>query len=501
VQSIRHLLSRPAGKKLLDAQSCLDWVLEINTAYRALYRPGQQAQEIVDLKLSVIFWRSRLLHRLLSRPPDWVRAQPEDAVRIFLEINTFLAPDQQKRASGLLPPQPFARLMANQGSTTPGFPELDHQAGPDVHLDIVANRGSSWPYEKWRENDSFGRYAFENDGVRYRGMSFRPGDALLANVNVDGNGVYTSLSEPRSFSSHSGFFAILEHKGRRLPVVVETYEKGVRPVPLSIFLGPRFCSYVEIYRHTGYTARHAARINESAEAVIRNGRAYNFNSEDKDPDYMSCTAVGRYMHQAGSLAPARRISSLSHPVVQKNLARVGYCFFDYFGPVDFLLNDCFKMTGVVDNNQIERLLAREMIDQEFRRKFIMGNLDPKRFPFPYRLNLWGLGQMRRQTPIGKLVGRIEGFSADTLPKGPDALLAVILLAEKQIGKSIVKARATVEKVLAEYQHLDMKAFAADQRIQHAVRQSLNLPWLQPAEAVVERHSDCAPRSRPASMDS
>ena len=71
--------------------------------------------------------------------------------------------------------------------------------------------------------------------MRYRGVEFTPGDVLLANVNLDGNGVYTTLSDPKSFSSHSAFFAVLKHDGRRFPVVVETYEKGLRPVPLSVF--------------------------------------------------------------------------------------------------------------------------------------------------------------------------------------------------------------------------------------------------------------------------
>ena len=127
---------------------------------------------------------------------------------------------------------------------------------------------------------------------------------------------------------------------------------------------------------------------------------------------------------------------------------------------------------------MERLLAREIIDQEFRRIFMSRTLEPTRFPFPYKLNLWGLGHMRRKTRIGKWIGRLEGFSAETLPKGPDALLAVILLAEKQIGKSIVKTRATVEKVLEEYHHLDMSKFCADERIDQAARNSLRLRWLQ-----------------------
>jgi len=479
LHTIKEHLSQAVEEKVLDAQTFLAWVLDANTAYRELSRPGQDAQDIVDLKLRVSFWRSQLLNRILSQPPAWLTEEQDATLQILLAINAYLHPAQQKLAAELLGPDLMAQLLASQGIASSEHPHLDQLAGPSVDLDIVANRGSSSPYEEWRENDAFSRYQFEDEGLRYRGISFRPGDVLLANVNVDGNGVYTSLSEPRSFSSHSGFLAIFEHDGKRIPVVVETYEKGVRPVPLSIFLGPRFCSYVEVYRHTDYTSEHAAGNNESGARFIDSVLAYNFSTEDPDPDYMSCTTVGRFMHKAANLKPADRISEVSHPQIQSNLATIGYHHSDYFGPVDFLLNECFYFAGVIDNNQVEHLVARELIDQEFNRKFKSSTLNSRKFPFPYRLNLWGLRHMRRQTLVGRIVSSLEGFTTATLPKGPDELLAVILLLEKQIGKAIVKTKVTVDEVLADLDHLDMAALANDPRIQNAIGQNLQLPWLKP----------------------
>lgn len=477
MQTIHDLLKQSAAEKLRNPHECLAWVLEINAAYQQFRRPDHSGEEIADLKLSCSFWRSRVLDCLLAQPPERDGAQPHLTLRILLALNTHLSERHRALAAGLLSEPQLAELMASQGISTPGYPEWDQPSGPGVSLDIVANRGSSWPYERWREDPLFGRYEIEQEGVRYRGVSFRPGDVLLANVNVDGNGVYTALSEPRGFSSHSGFFAVLEHEGRRLPVVIETYEKGVRPVPLSVFLGPKFCSYVEVYRNVDYTANHAEDLNRSAAGIIEGVRAYNFNSEDEDPHYMSCTMLGRVMHKEAGLRAARTISKLSHPVVRRNLAKVGYTHFDYFGPVDFLLNDCFHFAGVVDNNQVAHLLARELVDREFRYRFANSELLPGKFPFPYRLNLWGLGQIRRSTLPGRLIGLIEGFHADTLPKGPDELMAVILLVEKQIGKIIEKVRASITPVLADLDHLDMKALAGTEHIQDTVRQCLDLPWL------------------------
>jgi hypothetical protein len=480
---------------ILDEKVCLDWINAINEAYLALRRPGQDAQKIVDLKLRAIFWRSRLLELLLTKPPAWLTGENSAGLDVFVALNVHLSPQQLALAGQLLDQESMAKLMARQGKATTGYPGLDRESGPGVDLKIVANRGSSMPYEKWRENDLFSRYEYEEEGVRFRGVSFRPGDVLLANVNLDGNGVYTSLSEPRSFSSHAAFFAILEHDGKRFPVAVETYEKGVRPVPLNIFLGPDFCSYIEVYRHGDYRAEHAPEINRAAAGFIDSVRGYNFDAEDSDPTYMACGSVGRFMHRAAGLQAARTISKLSHPRVQSNLATVGYHFFDYFGPVDFLLNECFYCQGVVDNNQVERLLARELIDQEFMRQFSNRDVDSSKFPLMFSLNRWGIGQMRRETLVGKLVCLIEGFTADNLPRGPDDLLAMILIAEKQIGKSIIRTRATIEEVIAEYEDLEMESLKTDPRMVKALQNNLSVPWLQEkAPGVLQTVSSILPLS-------
>ena len=59
--------------------------------------------------------------------------------------------------------------------------------------------------------------------------------------------------------------------------------------------------------------------------------------------------------------------------------------------------------------------------------------------------------------------QIEGFNATTLPKGPNQLLAIILLAEKQVGKAIEETRECVKTVLEEHDVLDMEQFINDPR--------------------------------------
>ncbi len=477
MQNTNLSLELSIARKVTDPHECLSWVTVVNDRYRALDRPRQGAAQVVDLKLRTILWRSRVLEHLLTRPPPWARTNPALLTGILTALNIYLTPSQQELTAGLLSPAEFAGLLANQGITPEGHPELWQTSGPGINLNIVANRSSSWPFRKWRRNSRFGRYEPSGEGVRYRGVDFLPGDVLLANVNLDGNGIYTSLSDPRSFSSHSAFFAVLEYAGDRFPVVIETYEKGVRPVPLNVFLGPRFCSYVEVYRHQQYSEPHAATINEIAAEFVENVRGYNFDSEDKDPTYMSCTAVGRFLHQRAGLTPARTMSKLHHPKIQTNLSKLGYTYFDFFAPVDFLLNDCFSFAGRIDNNQIDRLLARELVDQEFRRQFMERELDPGRFSFPYQLNRWGLSHMRRNTVIGRAIGLVEGFDQHNLPRGPDDLLAVIKIAEKEIGAVIAKTRTAIEETMSGHENPDLAELMNNPELNSVVERSLNLSWL------------------------
>ncbi len=474
--TVTQLLRWSAAGQLFEPEHCLRWVKDVNAAYLNYDRHRCDTGTLVDLKLATIFWRGKMLDTLIQRPPAWYRQHPLHYQEILLALNTYINGEQQTAlASRLGQSEHFHRLMANQGIRTGGYGGDGDEAGPGVDLKFIANRNSPRSLKKWKQNPAFSRYRFSGDGVRYRGVFFRPGDVLLTNVNLDGNGVYTSLSDPKGFSSHSAFFAILEDQGRRFPVAVETFEKGVRPVPLNVFLGPRFCAYAEVYRHQELSSSRAEAINRAAVCIINDVKGYNFDSEDDDRDYMSCTSVGRFLHEDAGLRGARTSSELCAGNVQENLSRLGYTFFKFFAPVDYLLDQRFRCVGWVDNNQIDRLLARELVDRAFREQFVTRKIRPEKFPFPYRINRWGIGQIRRQTLIGKIIGLVHGFDHVSLPKGPDDLLAVITLVEKQLGRSIVNTRRAMIHELEKMDHLDMQQLGANYSA--SLRQWLNLRWL------------------------
>jgi len=479
MERLTNLLKQPIETKINDSSACLRWVREINDTYLGLERDKISADKIVQLKFAMILWRSALLDRLIECPPEWAKRRQEEYVEILIQLKTHIPKHRHAKLANLLNNKElFALLMAKQGIRRGNDSHITKTAGPTADLKISANRSSSWPFSRWKERKEYSKYEFEDDGVHYRGVFFRPGDVLLANVNLDGNGVYTSLSDPKGFSSHSAFLAILKDDGDRFPAVIETYEKGVRAVPLNVFLGPRFSSYIEVYRCKALSSRNSELINSSALNIIESVNGYNFDSEDKDRQYMSCTSVGRFLLQDAGLEPVKTKSSICVPTIVNNLKKVGYTYFSFFAPVDYLLDENFYCVGWVDNNQFTKLLARELVDRQFREQFSQRELNPSEFPLMCRINSWGIRHIRRQTPIGKLISLIEGFDHINLPKGPDELIAVITQVESQLGKAIKKIHTFVEEHVRHRAYFDLENVAADERIRATLEDNLKLAWLK-----------------------
>lgn len=468
----------PTVAELSSPSESLERIQEVNEAYARFERHRTEAWEILERKFAVAFWRMRFLKDLVHRLPVWLRKDQEGLVQILSDLKIHVPEDLQARLSETIHDQDlFALLMARQGVRAGSFQGLSSKAGPGVDLKITANRSSAWPFEKWQNIKEFSEYEFEGDGVRYRGVFFRPGDIVLSNVNLDGNGLYTALADPKSFCSHSAVFAILQDQHRRFPALIETFEKGVRAVPLNVFLGPRFSSYTEVYRHRSLGAGHVERVNQAALEATRSVNGYNFDTEDRDRTYMSCSSVGRFLLQDAGLDRIQTKSHIRHPQIQKNLGELGYTFFRFFAPVDYLLDEKLSFVGWIDNNQFDRLLARELIESHFRHIFSQKEISVGKFPFMSRINYWGIGQMRRRTPLGKIISLVEGFDHVNLPKGPDRLLSVITLAEAQIGSAIRRTGPFVRDYIDGLSSFDLGHVMSDEEVRKIVEKNLRLPWL------------------------
>lgn len=475
---IDETLALPDAAEFQHPVDALDRLFEIVETYPRLQGPHAGADEVLRHKLAHAFWRSRMSRALIEAIPNSSSSRRSDLLHALGALRTHIPRRLLDSLEQSVDPKSFSGLLANQGVRGKGAGASAPAAGPQLDIKISANRSSSWSFEKWSRIDEFGHYDFEEDGVRYRGVLFRPGDVLLSNCNLDGNGIYTTLGDPKAYTSHSALFAILDARGRRFPAAIETFEKGVRPVPLNVFLSPRFAAYTEVYRHVGLTTEHTDRVNYAALEMIREVKGYNFDTCDSSRDYVSCTGVPRFALEDAGLDPGTTKSYIGDPGIRRNLIELEYEFFDFSSPIDFVLSEEFRCAGWIDNNQVDKLVARELVEVAFRNLFSQREINPKLFPATYRINRWGIGHMRRRSPLGRLISAVEGFDEVSLPRGPDRLLALIKPAEQQIGRAIRKLHPAVRAHLEGLTRLDLEKIRAHEGIHARIDAHLKIPWLE-----------------------
>ncbi len=475
---LTELLHEPLEASVADPAACLERARQIREAYASLNREQVGAAQLLEFKFASLYWRRTLLARLHEEPPSWLDTDDNTFRAVVDALNCRLPDPVLSVLSRHLNPDTIQYLLALQGVATDQSTEYRSLAGPGVTLNIKANRSSNWPFERWKRKPEFKNYEFSGSGVDFRGVHFRPGDVLLSNVNIDGNGVYTTLSDPTRFSSHSAVFAILEDKGGRYPAVIETYEKGVRAVPLNVFLGERFCAYVEVYRHRDLDDSRASLINDAAIEMMARARGYNFDSRSEDRDYVSCCSVGRQLHLDAGLEPASGKSRIEHPAIQANLEKLEYTSFDFFAPVDYLLDSNFQCVGWVDNHQFEELLARELVESYFRELFMTRTLNPRRLPFMGHVNRWGIGHIRRQSALGKAISLVEGFDHVSLPRGPDPLMAVITIIEAQLGRVVQQTVRRLKSMELPTGYFSLSEFSQRPEVRRHLEASFNPAWLE-----------------------
>ena len=446
-----------------------------NTAYRALPRHGGDAWAILAAKLRCVHWRARMVERLLAD----TALDPEERVDALLALAVRLGPGQIERLRARTPlGDGVARVLAAQGQRDAGAAHLDDLAGPDLDLRIEVNRESPWTFARWSERPAFADYRFEADGVRFRGLLLRPGDLILPNVNLDGNFVYSALSDPKAFCPHSAVFVILQARGRRWPAVIETYEKGLRAVPLCVFLNARYVSYAEIYRHRGLDGASVDHVSDVALAALEVARGYNFNTLDDDRSYVCCTQVARQLYQDLGLPVLESFGAIVDPGVRETMTRLDYPHLDvFFTPIDFVRSELFGLVGWVDNGQGGKLVARELVEQRFRERFSRGSLDSERLPLKVRLLHFSILQVRARTPLGRLISAVMGFDHVSLPKGPDRILAIVGPLEAELGRAVRGILPEVERHLAQTDELDLRAVLAHPELRTRVDALLPMRWM------------------------
>ena len=461
-----------------EPRACIEQIESIHQRYRALASQcsDEDIPHLAAQRLGLILWRQGLLQQYLQQLPAW---PTNERLNYLLKIGVYPPEGLRAGIADSLEPMQFAQFMARQGVRTQGTSGTDPLAGPARVLPVQANSRSRWPFSRWCDDPQFSEYLFENNKVLYRGIEFMPGDVLLTNTNRDGNGIYIINGIPAGHFPHSGFYALLSHQGRQIPCVMETYEFGVRAVPLNTFLHPRFSSYVEVHRHRDISAEHDAAINACARFLMENTKGYNFDTEDPNRDYVSCTTIGQFMFQDAGLKPITR-RSRSDPEIAKNLAKVGYNSERMLYPIDYARDPIMRCVGWVDNHHGNRLLARWFVERELSRQLATRDLDTGAVPLHSKLNRWAIRQVRAQTMLAKPLEAITGFDQYSLPKGPDALLAIITVLEKALGKKIGALDAYLRKRDQRTPMSPSEIFELlhDRDLITIARQLMRFPWLR-----------------------
>jgi hypothetical protein len=433
-------------------------VLSTQNEYAQLPRRHDNVEQIIQAKFAMQGWRRNCLDLLLNffetKPSESDFITALDALAALRikptpkEINALSkhcanASDAIKtRAMQLLAELNEHQALRKLNSNPPE--NLLKLAGPQKELPICANAPSRWTIDRWSKFDDFSNYEYKDGGILYRGLHLMPGDALLSNVNRDGNGVYTLLCEPRACAYHLGIFAIVNINGSNFPVTIEAYKLGARIIPLSTFLSANFNSYIEVIRQKNKPSNFHALINQCATTITTETKGYNFDTEDPDPAYLACTSMGNLLFkQAGGTQITTKSRYNTHPQIRKNLAAFGLTISDFLSLTDYLVDNAMEFVGAIDNNHFHTNVARELCERHFAKVLMKNQIIPAKMPPLYHLGKFAIPQMRSDTLLGRIFAKTQGFTSVSVPKGPTEILAAIEQFEHLLEASV---RATAKQV-------------------------------------------------------
>ncbi|OFZ20443.1 MAG: hypothetical protein A2X94_10530 [Bdellovibrionales bacterium GWB1_55_8] len=470
-----------------------DEVREIQQEFRNLPRTLSETERLISLKFQMQHWRRKALDltlEFLMKTTD-TSGQVRYAIQTLQELA--LKPSPQVLARWLEKVsnsrnKELIELTANYLATI-GEPELLRQlylyddsnpaaallclAGPRRKLPILANAPSRCSFKTWSADPEFSNYAIDDQGTHYRGLVFRPGDILVANVDRDGNGVYTALQAPRSYGFHLGFFAVLNVNGRPIPSVLESYKLGVRAVPLSTFLAPRFSSYVEVCRLRDLPKHMQEKINLRAARMPMEVKGYNFDTEDPDRSFLACTAVANRLFELAGIQPIATKSRYSDdPQVRKNMDFFDFGADAFLSLTDFIVDPRLQIIGAVDNGHFHRNIARDLCERRFFEIFRRGDIDAGALPWMYSLNRFGVRQMRSGSMLGRLIGLPYMLTPDNLPRGPEKVLAIIEIYEHLVEVAVRRVDRKIQTLWDNTQLVDIDQLASDPAVVDLLEEAL-----------------------------
>lgn len=453
-------------------------VIEVKKAYLNFERTKATRSDLLELKFRLEHWRfvmkTRLLQAMLASGQSdetLTLINTYQNLQIFTREDQLISLGQHIRSLTKDWSQDqdlknaFTRLVLKQGDylitrnvwkqlSLPDDLEMVQQSridGPHKALKIKPSRESKWPYERWSALPEMSAYYREDGRVVFKGLKLEAGDIFLINQHNKSEGTFTFFTEQENLGPHMAIYLEMEQDGKRYPAVYESYENGLRLVPLSTYFNHKFTSYVEVYRYKRKPENWERKLSDMAKVI--NSEAHGFNlwgNDEKSQNnrYISCTTiVTLLLERTGQEYPGN--NSLVPAGVQTNLIHLGTEINAILSPSDFTVDPRLSLVGWMDNDFHVKHIAGHLIDRQFH--YYFDNYDVRPKGSLYGLYHWGAKRILRNSFItGPLLLSMFGYNQDNKPDGPAALLAFVLIAEEGLDRAAPRLEKEMDHLILPY---------------------------------------------------
>jgi hypothetical protein len=193
-------------------------------------------------------------------------------------------------------------------------------------------------------------------------------------------------------------------------------------------------AYVQVYRLKDRPQGWDAKINDVVETALQENHPYDFYSRDQIDGPLTCTGVGSLILERTGI-PAVSIKSAVDARIFPNFARLGLSMKEFLAPSDYARDSRFESVGFVDNDELSRALAHQLVSGEvvdFLRTLL---IDTDRLPGEFAFDLFAVNEAQKRTPVGEALLKLEGFNDADFPSGPAQLIALMPLMDQAMGSA------------------------------------------------------------------
>jgi hypothetical protein len=394
--SAREFLARLDQKPPLAARDLEKLILELRQAYLSVDRSKISPKDIYENQYTLRFVNARIQRRLEALRKEGRISEGEQAM--------LLARAQIRTSDSLgAELEPVEKLYYKGMSATPN------------------------EFSVWADKPEFYNYRFEGDEVVLRGMRIRSGDLILNNPASRPTGIFTSIAQEDSAFAHVGVVVFLERNGKKLPVVLEEHEHGVRAVPLNHYLSPRIAGYTEVFRLKNEAEVNMSRKRLSSEAhqLLRQEIPYDL-SGTPNSNAMSCVEFVNHLYRRSGIEPFPITKGISDKAFS-NVLKMGPVDRNFVTPTQVTMNSRLKPVGYLDSGiPLKEMIANEAVVKVFHDQMTQRKMEGSKLRANTGLNEAAIDRVRDpDSLVGDLILSMTGFRRTNFPYGSKEMMASV----------------------------------------------------------------------------